>query len=853
MPSNRQSNPNRQIAAVHRIIDSRLKPNMVLARVVSVPPHGSTALIRIGGSATLESAEVLGDLKLQPNDTVIIIRPEQSAGWFILSAYTRARSGTAPRVPSGVTKLAAPGNVTLTSGTGFNLLTWETPPNHPNLSYQVEVGDAPEESESNTVYQVRGSVFLDVLTPGTTKSYRVLCVDNTWNKSAWSDWKTEAAGGGVLTGTEAEIPSSPTGIFFATDTNTLYIGDGSTWNAILSGGAGGSGWDVDSAPASPSGYDDEFNDSSIDIKWAEYDPDTMGTESEIGTLINLTVSGAGSGVDVAALYQTATFATDFTIVTKIRRNDLTRGSAGIAFFDDHTDPNARVEIWGLVHDLTYEDVLGIEYVENGLGGSYISTGTGEVNWSEDVWYYLRVRHDSANDLTYLDLSLDGVSWSSQNKFHYLMGSGGSGDISAIGIGAFRQYNNSADLSVDFEFFRVREVFDSLADPVYGDGDMGGVSDHGDLTGLDDDDHPQYHNDTRGDARYYQKTEFIDDSTGISDAGKPVVLDTDGLIALSMLPTTAGSGVSSLDDLDDVDLSVLPTDGQALVYDGLLEAWIADTIPGSASGSGADALGDLIDVDLSTPPTDGQVLTYDSMLEAWIADTFSTWVSGGGITDIQGFLIDNEPGDGQFLRFSESGYLWSDRVVDQGDPSISLSSGTFNTQSARVFIQNPTTLPIRVYSVGIYSADTNGGTFSIKIWDSSSKTVLYGEGAGTYVLGWNDITLDAPTTLMSGTTYYIETVHSVNQRRTRGNYGSGGAYDATYFSVLADVPTAVLRLDLKRALEVAGIVEWVNAPRWVSVPASAGADGVAGDVAYDSDYLYVCVATDTWKRVAIGTW
>lgn len=34
---------------------------------------------------------------------------------------------------------------------------------------------------------------------------------------------------------------------------------------------------------------------------------------------------------------------------------------------------------------------------------------------------------------------------------------------------------------------------------------GGVSDHGALTGLADDDHAQYHNDTRGDVRYYTKT------------------------------------------------------------------------------------------------------------------------------------------------------------------------------------------------------------------------------------------------------------------------------------------------------------------------------------------------------------
>lgn len=32
---------------------------------------------------------------------------------------------------------------------------------------------------------------------------------------------------------------------------------------------------------------------------------------------------------------------------------------------------------------------------------------------------------------------------------------------------------------------------------------GGVSDHGSLTGLADDDHTQYHNDARGDARYWR--------------------------------------------------------------------------------------------------------------------------------------------------------------------------------------------------------------------------------------------------------------------------------------------------------------------------------------------------------------
>jgi hypothetical protein len=37
------------------------------------------------------------------------------------------------------------------------------------------------------------------------------------------------------------------------------------------------------------------------------------------------------------------------------------------------------------------------------------------------------------------------------------------------------------------------------------------------------------------------------------------------------------------------------------------------------------------------------------------------------------------------------------------------------------------------------------------------------------------------------------------------------------------------------------------------PASAAATGTAGTIAWDSSYIYVCTATNTWKRVAIATW
>jgi hypothetical protein len=39
----------------------------------------------------------------------------------------------------------------------------------------------------------------------------------------------------------------------------------------------------------------------------------------------------------------------------------------------------------------------------------------------------------------------------------------------------------------------------------------------------------------------------------------------------------------------------------------------------------------------------------------------------------------------------------------------------------------------------------------------------------------------------------------------------------------------------------------------SASASAGDTGTTGEVRWNSSYIYVCVATDTWKRAALSMW
>ena len=42
-------------------------------------------------------------------------------------------------------------------------------------------------------------------------------------------------------------------------------------------------------------------------------------------------------------------------------------------------------------------------------------------------------------------------------------------------------------------------------------------------------------------------------------------------------------------------------------------------------------------------------------------------------------------------------------------------------------------------------------------------------------------------------------------------------------------------------------------RTAKTPSSASDTGTTGQIAWDADYIYVCTATNTWKRVAIATW
>jgi hypothetical protein len=65
-----------------------------------------------------------------------------------------------------------------------------------------------------------------------------------------------------------------------------------------------------------------------------------------------------------------------------------------------------------------------------------------------------------------------------------------------------------------------------------------------------------------------------------------------------------------------------------------------------------------------------------------------------------------------------------------------------------------------------------------------------------------------------------------------------------------LPTQVASFTSTGNLELTGREVVVPTERTIT---NATDPGVKGTICWDANYIYVCVATDTWKRVAIATW
>ena len=175
---------------------------------------------------------------------------------------------------------------------------------------------------------------------------------------------------------------------------------------------------------------------------------------------------------------------------------------------------------------------------------------------------------------------------------------------------------------------------------------------------------------------------------------------------------------------------------------------------------------------------------------------------------------------------------------------SLTTGSYNVgmgyQAGRYQADGATALTDPEYSIyigtnarGKDNADENsvviGGNTPIGL---GANTTVIGTSATTLTRLFGDITTGTDTA--SAAMHAIKTTEQLRL-----------GYDASnYLSITVDAAGDALLKTSSNKIRLSDTAR---------TPASASASGKAGEVCWDADYLYVCVAANTWKRAALSTW
>ena len=168
----------------------------------------------------------------------------------------------------------------------------------------------------------------------------------------------------------------------------------------------GTVWSPDANPASPSIYDDEFDDSSFDSgKWTEFDVSTSLTVSEHNYGLVLT---PGTSLDVQGIFQEVPAGENWSIMTKISwiHPQADDQKAGLFLLEDKTNlSTSKVVVWA-----HYRGSAGMGLQAEEMS-DYNSWSETILNFASDLMvtsYYLRIRATGGN--LYFDYSTDGLGW-----------------------------------------------------------------------------------------------------------------------------------------------------------------------------------------------------------------------------------------------------------------------------------------------------------------------------------------------------------------------------------------------------------------------------------------------------------
>jgi hypothetical protein len=171
-------------------------------------------------------------------------------------------------------------------------------------------------------------------------------------------------------------------------------------------------------------------------------------------------------------------------------------------------------------------------------------------------------------------------------------------------------------------------------------------------------------------------------------------------------------------------------------------------------------------------------------------------------------------------------------------------GTCSWQAAGGGVTFPLEADAGSVSLPSYSfdGDTNTGMYSgtadtIEFATAGSEKFSIGQDGGiTEIMITGDSGNQSQITTDSGTDLFLTTQRGTDSGKITINAGASG--DIEILPSIYGTGKSVIHFPQFGTSDP---------------PLTSGATGTAGQLAYDSGYLYICTATDTWERAAVATW
>ena len=290
--------------------------------------------------------------------------------------------------------------------------------------------------------------------------------------------------------------------------------------------------------------------------------------------------------------------------------------------------------------------------------------------------------------------------------------------------------------------------------------------------------------------------------------------------------------SSISELADVNFATAPQTGQVLKYDGA--NWVA-----AADGTGGGGIA-LTDLSVSTASAGTAALTYNNVsgVFTFTPPDLSSYAQTANLS------IANWDAAHGWGNHATAGYLTSE------------------TSHADVVVDGDFT------SNGLMKR-TAAGSYAIVADDSANWSTAYGWGnhaSAGYLTSQTPVALNDVTdvTITSPSNGEVLTYNGSAWVNSAPTGGSGGANVTISDTAPGSASVGDLWWEsdtgrLKIRYQDTDSTQWVytNPPLSPALssdaPTTASSNGTAGDIRYDADYVYICIATNTWKRAPLATW